>query len=102
MITEKTYVLVDYTARNMIDIRQYRREIEKSASFIFKDNLHDIAINESYFNISIHTPDGMIQRGLLINFGKTLAKQTPQLCQLAMKTYKSSKHPPSKQLFKAV
>lgn len=102
MITRKTYVLVDYTARSTIDLRQYSREIEKAASFIFKSNLSDIVINESYFNIDIRTLDGAIQRGLLINFGKILAKQMPQLCRLAMKIYKSNKHPPSRQLFKTV
>jgi hypothetical protein len=102
MITEKNYALVDYTARNMINLRQYHREIEKAANITFRDKLYDIVINESYFNIKIRTLDGTIRRGLLINFGKVLAKQTPQLCQSAMKTYKSSKHPLSRQLFKAI
>ncbi|AUA41974.1 hypothetical protein DXT10_23855 [Escherichia coli] len=43
-----------------------------------------------------------INHGLLVNFGKNIARQVSSLCASAMRVYPNEKHKPSRQLFHCI
>ncbi|AOR18138.1 hypothetical protein [Escherichia coli] len=43
-----------------------------------------------------------IKHGLLVNFGKNIARQVSSLCASAMRVYPNEKHKPSRQLFHCI
>ena len=90
MIIDKEYALVDATARLNTDLRDYESEINKAASVTFGNDLADITDGEK------------IKHGLLVNFGKNIARQVSSLCASAMRVYPNEKHKPSSQLFHCI
>ncbi|WP_370547978.1 hypothetical protein NMD69_15135 [Edwardsiella tarda] len=102
MIIKKKYVLVDATARKIVDLRYFTQEIECAAQMSFGGDLIDVTINESNFIIQINSIDGKIKHGVLVNFGKNISRQVTNLCSYAMKVYISEKYPVSRQLFKSI
>ncbi|MCU6224236.1 hypothetical protein [Morganella morganii] len=102
MIIDKEYALVDATARLNTDLRDYESEINKAASVTFGNDLADITIYHFSFIIRIRTDGENIKHGLLVNFGKNIAKQVSSLCASAMRVYPNEKHKPSRQLFRCI
>ncbi len=102
MIIDKEYALVDATARLNTDLRDYEIEINKAASVTFGNDLADIKVYQSSFIISIRADGEKIKHGLLVNFGKNIARQVSSLCASAMRVYPNEKHKPSRQLFRCV
>ncbi|MDJ7594984.1 hypothetical protein LD613_04875 [Salmonella enterica] len=102
MIIVKEYALVDTTARLNTDLRYYESEINKAASVTFVNDLTDITVYQFSFIISIRTDGEKIKHGLLVNFGKNIAKQVSSLCESAMRFYPNEKHKPSRQLFRCI
>lgn len=102
MIIVKEYALVDTTARLNTDLRYYESEINKAASVTFGNDLTDITVYQFSFIISIRTDGEKIKHGLLVNFGKNIAKQVSSLCESAMRFYPNEKHKPSRQLFRCI
>ena len=62
----------------------------KAASVTFGNDLADITDVEK------------IKHGLLVNFGKNIARQVSSLCASAMRVYPNEKHKPSSQLFHCI
>ncbi|OYI98683.1 hypothetical protein CI741_14320, partial [Klebsiella pneumoniae subsp. pneumoniae] len=62
----------------------------KAASVTFGNDLADITDSEK------------IKHGLLVNFGKNIARQVSSLCASAMRVYPNEKHKPSSQLFHCI
>lgn len=102
MIIDKEYALVDATARLNTDLRDYESEINRAASVTFGDDLTDITVYQSSFIISIRADGEKIKHGLLVNFGKNIARQVSSLCASAMRVYPNEKHKPSRQLFHCI
>lgn len=102
MIIEKEYALVDATARLNTDLGDYEREITRAASVTFGNDLTEIAVYQFSFIISIRTDGEKIKHGLLVNFGKSIARQVSSLCTSAMRVYTNEKHKPSRQLFRCI
>lgn len=100
MIIVKEYALVDTTARLNTDLRDYEKEINRAANVTFGNDLTDIIIYQFSFIISVRTDDEKIKHGLLVNFGKNIARQVSSLCASAMRFYSNEKHKPSRQLFR--
>jgi len=100
MLIQRTYQLVDATARYNIDLCDYRHAITRAAELSFREIFYDIDVQSSYFTLTLDSETPKIKHGLLVNFGKTIAKQARGLCVEAMRTYQSDKHPPSRQLFR--
>ncbi|EMX9181038.1 hypothetical protein AAH354_003533 [Citrobacter sedlakii] len=99
MIIDKEYALVDATARLNTDLRDYEIEINRAASVTFGNDLKDISIYQFSFIIKVRTDGEKIKHGLLVNFGKNIARQVSSLCASAMRVYPNEKHKPSRQLF---
>ena len=99
MIIDKEYALVDATARLNTDLRDYESEINRAASVTFGNDLTDITVYQSSFII---TDSEKIKHGLLVNFGKHIARQVSSLCTSAMRVYPNEKHKPSRQLFHCI
>ncbi|MRT12974.1 hypothetical protein GJV07_11800 [Enterobacteriaceae bacterium RIT711] len=99
MIINKTYQLVDAKSRLYLDLRDYNKEIRKAAEMSFRELLIDLKISQHNFIISIKSPTSRIKHGVLVNFGKNIARQAASLCATAMKVYPNDKHLPSHQLF---
>ncbi|WP_165470055.1 hypothetical protein, partial [Escherichia coli] len=85
MIIDKEYALVDATARLNTDLRDYEIEINKAASVTFGNDLTDITVYQFSFIISIRADGEKIKHGLLVNFGKNIARQVSSLCASAMR-----------------
>ena len=102
MIIDKEYALVDATARLNTDLRDYEIEINKAASVTFGNDLTDITVYQFSFIISIRADGEKIKHGLLVNFGKNIARQVSSLCASAMRFYPNEKHKPSRQLFRCI
>ncbi|HGW1696557.1 TPA: hypothetical protein ACNPVF_000787 [Escherichia coli] len=102
MIIDKEYALVDTTARLNTDLRDYEREINRAASVTFGNVLTDIIVYQFSFIISVRTDGEKIKHGLLVNFGKNIARQVSSLCASAMRFYPNEKHKPSRQLFRCI
>ena len=102
MIIDKEYALVDATARLNTDLRDYESEINRAASVTFGNDLTDITVYQSSFIISVKTDGEKIKHGLLVNFGKNIARQVSSLCASAMRVYANEKHKPSRQLFHCI
>lgn len=102
MIIEKEYALVDATARLNTDLRDYENEINRAASVTFGNDLTGIVIYQFSFIIRVRTNDEKIKHGLLVNFGKNIARQVSSLCESAMRYYANEKHKPSRQLFRCL
>ncbi len=102
MIIEREYALVDATARLNTDLRDYEREINRAASVTFGNDLTDIIIYQFSFIIIVRTDSEKIKHGLLVNFGKNIARQVSSLCASAMRYYPNTNHMPSRQLFRCV
>jgi hypothetical protein len=102
MIIDKEYALVDATARLNTDLRDYESEINKAASVTFGNDLTGIVIYQFSFIIRVRTNDEKIKHGLLVNFGKNIARQVSSLCECAMRFYPNEKHKPSRQLFRCI
>ncbi|MEB2718720.1 hypothetical protein VC186_13080 [Citrobacter portucalensis] len=102
MIIDKEYALVDTTARLHTDLRDYESVINRAASVTFGNDLADITVYQFSFIISIRTDGEKIKHGLLINFGKNIARQVSSLCASAMRFYPNEKHKPSCQLFRCI
>lgn len=102
MIIDKEYALVDATARLNTDLRDYESEINRAASVTFGNDLADITVYQSSFIISIRADGKKIKHGLLVNFGKNIARQVSSLCESAMRVYPNEKHKPSRQLFHCI
>lgn len=102
MIIDKEYALVDTTARLNTDLRDYEREINRAANVTFGNDLTDIIVYQFSFIISVKTDGEKIKHGLLVNFGKNIARQVSSLCASAMRFYPNEKHKPSRQLFRCI
>ena len=102
MIIDKEYALVNATARLNTDLRDYESEINKAASVTFGNDLTGIVIYQFSFIIRVRTNDEKIKHGLLVNFGKNIARQVSSLCASAMRIYPNEKHKPSRQLFRCI
>lgn len=102
MIIDKEYALVDTTARLNTDLRDYEREINRAANVTFGNDLTDIIVYQFSFIISVKTDSEKIKHGLLVNFGKNIARQVSSLCASAMRFYPNEKHKPSSQLFRCI
>jgi len=102
MIIEKKYALVDTTARLNANLRDYEREIDNAASITFGNDLIKVIVYQFSFVIRVRTNDEKIKHGLLVNFGKNIARQVSSLCESAMRVYSNEKHKPSRQLFRCV
>lgn len=102
MIIDKEYALVDATARLNTDLRDYEIEINRAASVTFGNDLTDISIYQFSFIIKVRIDGEKIKHGLLVNFGKNIARQVSPLCATAMRVYPNEKHKPSRQLFRCV
>lgn len=102
MIIDKEYALVDTTARLNTDLRDYEREINRAANVTFSNDLTDIIVYQFSFIISVKTDDEKIKHGLLVNFGKNIARQVSSLCASAMRFYPNKKYKPSRQLFRCI
>ena len=102
MIIDKEYALVDATARLNPDLRDYESEINQAASVTFGNDLTGIVIYQFSFIIRVRTNDEKIKHGLLVNFGKNIARQVSSLCASAMRIYPNEKHKPSRQLFRCI
>lgn len=59
-----------------------------------------VEVCSAYFILSIESESPKIKHGLLVNFGKHIAKQAHSLCEEAMKTYHSDGNLPNRQLFR--
>ncbi|MFV0549690.1 MAG: hypothetical protein ACK5M5_13350 [Limnobaculum xujianqingii] len=102
MIINKEYALVDAKVRTHINLHDYEKEIRQAAEIIFIEDLKDVRVKQFSFTISIDSPTEKIKHGLLVNFGKCIARQVSGLCASAMKIYPNIKHKPSRQLFKCI
>lgn len=102
MIIVKEYALVDTAAKLNTDLRDYEKEINRAASVTFGNDLADITVYQFSFIISIRTDGEKIKYGLLVNFGKNIARQVSSLCASAMRFYPNEKHKPSRQLFRCI
>ncbi|SKA00270.1 hypothetical protein SAMN03097723_2746 [Pantoea eucalypti] len=102
MIVERKYVLVDATARLNTDLRDYEREIKRAATITFGNDLADLTVYQFSFIINVITDREKIKHGLLVNFGKNIARQVSSLCAFAMRSYSNDKHKPSCQLFRCI
>ncbi|MCX8984898.1 hypothetical protein [Citrobacter portucalensis] len=102
MIIDKEYALVDATARLNTDLRDYESEINRAASVTFGNDLIEVIVYQFSFVIKVRTNSEKIKHGLLINFGKNIAKQVSSLCASAMRVYPNEKHKPSRQLFHCI
>lgn len=102
MIIDREYALVDATARLNTDLRDYEREINRAANVTFGNDLTDIIVYQFSFIISVKTNGEKIKHGLLVNFGKNIARQVSSLCASAMRFYPNEKHKPSRQLFRCI
>ncbi|MEQ9900393.1 hypothetical protein ABRP59_12220 [Pectobacterium punjabense] len=102
MIIDREYTLVDTTARLNTNLRDFEREINRAASVTFGNDLTDITVYQFSFIISVRTDDEKIKHGLLVNFGKNIARQVSSLCESAMRFYPNKKHKPSRQLFRCL
>ncbi|MBS0893262.1 hypothetical protein JK211_04350 [Tatumella sp. JGM130] len=100
MLIQRTYQLVDASARYKINLCDYRQAITRAAELSFRELFCDIDVQSTYFTLTLDSDTPKVKHGLLVNFGKTIAKQTHGLCEEAMRTYQSDKHPPSRQLFR--
>ena len=102
MIIVKEYAFVDTAAKLNTDLRDYEKEINRAASVTFGNDLADITVYQFIFIISIRTDGEKIKHGLLVNFGKNIARQVSSLCASAMRVYPNEKHKPSRQLFRCI
>lgn len=102
IIIEREYALVDTTARLNADLKDYEREIKKSALVTFGNALTDVFVYQFSFIIRVRTDSDEIKHGLLVNFGKNIARQVSSLCASAMRYYPNEKHKPSHQLFRCL
>lgn len=102
MITDRKYALVDTTARLNTDLRDFEREINRAASVTFGNDLTDVFVYQFSFIIRVRTDSEKIKHGLLVNFGKNIARQVSSLCASAMRVYPNEKHKPSRQLFHCI
>lgn len=102
MIIDKEYALVDATARLNTDLRDYESEINKAASVTFGNDLIEVIVYQFSFVIKVRTNSEKIKHGLLVNFGKNIAKQVSSLCLSAMRMYPNANHKPSYQLFRCI
>ena len=100
MLIQRTYQLVDASARYKINLCDYRQAITRAAELSFRELFCDIDVQSTYFTLTLDSETPKVKHGLLVNFGKTIAKQAHELCEEAMRTYQSDKHPPSRQLFR--
>jgi hypothetical protein len=87
MIVEKKYALVDTTARLNADLRDYEHEINNAAIITFGNDLIEVIVYQFSFVIKVRTNSEKIKHGLLVNFGKNIAKQVSSLCESAMRFY---------------
>ncbi|HBM0491827.1 hypothetical protein ACS4XW_22560 [Escherichia coli] len=102
MIIDKEYALVDATARLNTDLRDYEHEINNAAIITFGNDLIEVIVYQFSFIISIRAEGEKIKHGLLVNFGKNIARQVSSLCASAMRVYPNEKHKPSRQLFHCI
>ncbi|MEH4622615.1 MULTISPECIES: hypothetical protein [Phytobacter] len=102
MIIDREYALVYTAAKLNTDLRDYEKEINRAASVTFGNDLADITVYQFSFIISIRTDGEKIKHGLLVNFGKNIARQVSSLCASAMRFYPNEKHKPSRQLFRCI
>ena len=100
MLIQRTYQLVDASARYKINLCDYRQAITLAAELSFRELFCDIDVQSTYFTLTLDSETPKVKHGLLVNFGKTIAKQAHGLCEEGMRTYQSDKHPPSRQLFR--
>ncbi|MBC9223407.1 hypothetical protein IBK32_17185, partial [Escherichia coli] len=75
MIIDKEYALVDATARLNTDLRDYEYEINNAAIITFGNDLIEVIVYQFSFVISIRAEGEKIKHGLLVNFGKNIARQ---------------------------
>ncbi|HCJ6301578.1 hypothetical protein OGV67_14410 [Citrobacter sp. CK188] len=102
MIIDKEYALVDATARLNTDLRDYKHEINNAAIITFGNDLIEVIVYQFSFIISVKTDGEKIKHGLLVNFGKNIARQVSSLCLSAMRMYPNANHKPSYQLFRCI
>ena len=102
MIIDKEYALVDATARLNTDLRDYEYEINNAAIITFGNDLIEVIVYQFSFVISIRAEGEKIKHGLLVNFGKNIARQVSSLCASAMRVYPNDQHKPSRQLFHCI
>ena len=102
MIIDKEYALVDATARLNTDLRDYEYEINNAAIITFGNDLIEVIVYQFSFFIKVRTNSEKIKHGLLVNFGKNIARQVSSLCESAMRFYPNERHKPSRQLFRCI
>lgn len=102
MIIDKEYALVDATARLNTDLRDYEHEINNAAIITFGNDLIEVIVYQFSFVIKVRTNSEKIKHGLLVNFGKNIARQVSPLCAAAMRIYPNIKHKQSRQLFRCI
>lgn len=96
------YALVDTIARLNTDLRNFEREIKRAAGVTFCNNLADISIYQLSFIIKVRTDGEEIKHGLLVNFGKNIARQVSSLCASEKRLYPNGKHNPNRQIFRCI
>ena len=84
------------------DLRDYEYEINNAAIITFGNDLIEVIVYQFSFVISIRAEGEKIKHGLLVNFGKNIARQVSSLCASAMRVYPNEKHKPSRQLFHCI
>lgn len=77
-------------------------EINNAAIITFGNDLIEVIVYQFSFVISIRAEGEKIKHGLLVNFGKNIARQVSSLCASAMRVYPNEKHKPSRQLFHCI
>ncbi|WP_223825986.1 hypothetical protein, partial [Enterobacter asburiae] len=90
------------TARLNTDLRNYEHEINNAAIITFGNDLIEVIVYQFSFIISIRAEGEKIKHGLLVNFGKNIARQVSSLCASAMRFYPNEKYKPSRQLFRCI
>jgi len=102
MIIDREYAFVDTIARLNTDLRDFEREINRAASVTFRNDLTNINIYQFSFIMKVRTDGEKMKHGLLVNFGKYIARQVSSLCASAMRFYPNEKYKPSHQLFRCI
>lgn len=101
MLNTYFYHLVDAKARGQVDLRDVRRKISSSIAYSFPEAVNiDVRRGFYVFSLPVSSSSGLT--GRLQKLGRVIAGQLPSLCDVALLSYTSDKHPDSKQLFKRV
>ncbi|QIG33840.1 hypothetical protein FY047_14585 [Leclercia adecarboxylata] len=99
-IHERRYQLVSIQGRKKYDLRLYRGIIEKVISATFCQGSAIADVHRDYFILLAEHQLPVLPVGHLVNMGKYLARQLPDVTSDAVKIYKVRSRNDSKQLFR--